>query len=259
MRSVALLLLGWISVSWAGDEIHPVRLGKKFGYVDPSGAVVVEAKLDWAWPFTEGRAGVRQGRNWYLISETFERVSPLRYDWIGPFCGGLAPAREGKLWGFIDRNGKWVVKPYYSDVRPFRGGVAAVQLGGQPSLVDKTDFFEGVTGVDLAPPVGDRMAPAAVGGKWGVISDRGNFIVEPKFTDLGDAQEGFIPAKLETLWGYVDTKGEWKIPPQFLSAKGFRSGWAKVSAVNGKDGWVNFDGKFVTVRPAVDLAAVHAP
>jgi len=103
------------------------------------------------------------------------------------------------------------------------------------------------------------MAPAAVGGKWGVISERGNFIVEPKFTDLGDAHEGLIPAKLEALWGYVDTKGEWKISPQFLSAKGFRGGWAKVSAANGKDGWVNLQGKFVTIPPAGDLATVRGP
>ena len=123
MRLIPLLILAWASVSWAGDGVHPFRQGKKFGYVDSSGAVVVEAKFDWAWPLTEGRAGVRQGRNWYLVGETLERVGEIRCDWIGPFCGGLAPAREGKLWGFIDRNGKWVVKPYYSDVRPFRQGV----------------------------------------------------------------------------------------------------------------------------------------
>lgn len=256
MRLIALFLWGCMAVSWAGDEIFPVRLGKKFGYVDQRGAVVVEAKYDWAWPLTEGRAGVREGRNWYLLGENFARIGQLRYDWIGPFIGGLAPAREGKLWGFIDRKGEWVIKPYFSDVRPFRGGVAAVQLGGQPGLVDKTDFFEKVKGVDLAPPVGDRMAPAAMGGKWGLVDERGNFLFEPKFDALGDRSEDLIPAKAGSAWGYVDAKGDWKISPQFLRAKNFDQGWAKVSAANGKDGWVNWEGKF-RVRPPTQLGEME--
>lgn len=146
---------------------QPVRVGKKFGYGDGAGGFLVEPRWDWAWPLTEGRAGVREGRNWYLVDEVFRRVGAERYDWVGPFYGGLAPARDGKLWGLIDRKGEWVVKPYFSDVRPFRGGVAAVQLGGQPGLVDKTDYFEGIAGMELASPLGDRMAPAGVGESGG--------------------------------------------------------------------------------------------
>jgi hypothetical protein len=156
----------------------------------------------------------------------------------------------------IDRKGEWVVNPYFSDVRPFRGGVAAVQLGGQPGLVDKTDYFEGVAGMELASPVGDRMAPAGVGGKWGLIDGRGNFVVEPKYQELGDASEGLIPARMDSVWGYVDCQGIWKIEPQFLRAKSFSGGWARVSSQSGKDGWVNPDGRFVTRRPESIVTAV---
>ena len=128
--------------------------------------------------------------------------------------------------------------------------MAAVQLGGQPSIVDKTDYFGGVVGLEMAPPLGDRMAPAAVGGKWGLVDPRGNFLFEPRFEELGDSSEGLIPARSGSMWGYVDAKGDWKIEPQFLRAKKFKEGWAEVSAANGKDGWVNPEGKFAVRKPA---------
>ena len=132
MRFFLFFVVGFVTLSWAGEmgQVQPVRLGKKFGYVDGSGELVVRARWDWAWPLTEGRAGVREGRNWYLLNEDFQRVGRERYDWVGPFSGGLAPAREGKLWGLIDRNGGWVVKPYFSDVRPLRGGGGGGPVGG---------------------------------------------------------------------------------------------------------------------------------
>jgi hypothetical protein len=123
-------------------------------------------------------------------------------------------------------------------------------------LVDKTDYFEGVAGMELASPVGDRMAPAGVGGKWGLIDGRGNFVVEPKYQELGDASEGLIPARMDSVWGYVDCQGIWKIEPQFLRAKSFSGGWARVSSQSGKDGWVNPDGRFVTRRPESIVTAV---
>jgi len=171
----------------------------------------------------------------------------------------LAPAREGKLWGLIDRKGDWVVRPYFSDVRPFRDGVAAVQLGGQPGLVDKTDYFSGVSGVQMNSPVGDRMAPAGVGGKWGLIDGRGNFLVDPTYLELGDLSEGLIPARLDSIWGYIDVRGEWKIQPQFLRVKCFNKGWAQVSCQNGKEGWINPEGRFSSSRPTMNLATSVAP
>ena len=151
------------------------------------------------------------------------------------------------------------MRPYFSDVRPFRDGVSAVQLGGQPGLVDKTDYFSGVSGVQMNSPVGDRMAPAGVGGKWGLIDGRGNFLVEPAYLELGDSSEGLIPARMDSIWGYIDARGEWKIQPQFLRVKSFSKGWAQVSCQNGKEGWINPEGRFLSNRPLMNLATSVAP
>ena len=114
-------LLLWLAMGWAGlleavepGEIHPVRLGKKFGFVDQKGTLVRAADLDWAWPLTEGRAGVRMGKDWFLINERGQMQRLAGCDWVGPFSEGLAPARSGRKWGYLGRDGKWKIEPYYS-------------------------------------------------------------------------------------------------------------------------------------------------
>ena len=64
-RIFSLFLITVLVVPACAEEsamLHPVRLGKKFGFVDGKGTLVLPADLDWAWPLTEGRAGVRRGR-----------------------------------------------------------------------------------------------------------------------------------------------------------------------------------------------------
>jgi hypothetical protein len=73
MKRILFLLLVMMVVMPLGAEesaeLHPVRLGKKFGFVDKKGTLVLPADLDWAWPLTEGRAGVRRGKEWFLIDD----------------------------------------------------------------------------------------------------------------------------------------------------------------------------------------------
>lgn len=231
--------------------MQPVRLGPKFGFVDGKVTLVVPAELDWAWPYTEGRAGVRLGKDWFLLDEKGRRVSSQRYDWVGPFHDGLSPARLVRKWGFIGRDGEWKIEPYFSDARPFRDGVAAVQVGGSYAIVDKTSCFEDL---DLAPPMGDRVCPAASGGRWGLIDEQGKYLKEPFADEIREAREGRIPFRQGSAWGFLDAAGSVIILPQFLTVAPFRDGWAQVTLLNGKKGFVDLRGKVSEHRPLEDFA-----
>jgi hypothetical protein len=165
----------------------------------------------------------------------------------------MIKARLGRRWGYIDRAGGWKIEPYFSDTRPFREGVAAVQLGGQYAIIDKTRCFEGVAGVDLAPPLGDRMAPGSLGGKWGLINAKGNYVVEPAYDEIREAREGRIPFRAAATWGFLDMQGRVAIAPRYLTVDSFRSGWARVIQLTGKSGFVNLQGEFVEHRLVGEL------
>jgi hypothetical protein len=159
----------------------------------------------------------------------------------------------GRSWGFIGLDGAWKIPPYYSDSRPFREGVAAVQLGGHYAIIDKTNCFDGVEGIDLAPPLGDRVAPGAMGGKWGLIDKQGNYLAEPAYDEIREAREGRIPFRAGAAWGFLDTEGKVRVPPRYLSVDQFRSGWARVTLLSGKTGFVDLQGNFVEHRVVGDL------
>ena len=256
LRCLCLLLVT-ASLVWSKDNLcplHPVRIGDKFGFVDLQGkeGLVLPAQFDWAWPYAQGRAGVRLGKDWFLIDEYGKRVSSQRYDWIGPFHQGLAPARLGRRWGYVGLDGGWKIEPYFSDARPFRENVAAVQVGGHYSIVDKTSCFEGL-GIDLSPPQGDRVTPGALGGKWGLIDGQGKYVAEPAYDEVREAQENRIPFRMGPLWGFLDGKGRIVLSPRFLNVDHYRSGWARVTQLSGKTGFVDLQGNFVQHRVVGEL------
>ena len=178
-----------------------------------------------------------------------KQISSARYDWVGPFSEGLAPAKEKDKWGYVDSQGKWTIQPYFSDARPFRGGLAAVQVGGEFAFADKTNYGgkaeEKVGEIYLA----DRSVATAVGGKWGLINVRGNYVVEPKYAEIREGREGLIPVREGPCWGFVDSLGEIKIKVEYGSVELFSGGWAKVTEISGRSGFVNREGQFSRTGP----------
>ena len=259
---IVLILGGFLPVKAEEyPKLHPVRTGKKFGYVNEQGSLVIPDRLDWAWPFTEARAGVRVGKDWFLLDEKGQRVSSERYDWIGCFSQGLAPARLGKKWGYVGRDGSWKIEPYFSDARPFREGVAAVQVGGFYDIVDKTSSFDGVEGMDFCPPIGDRQVPGSSGGKWGLIDRHGKYVREPDLDEILEARQSRIPFRSGCAWGFLTVAGNVVVPSKYLAVSPFQANLAKVTLFNGRTGFLNLAGEFSESqlplwRPAEELATV---
>ena len=256
MRNLFIILVGLalLGSGWAQSSpiLQPVRPGKYFGYVDGKGVLVVPAELDWAWPMTEGTAGVRIGKEWFLMDLSRQMKKVDRCNWIGPFAGGLAPARHIKKWGYLGQDGLWKIEPFFSDARPFREGVAAVQVGGKDAIINKTSCFDGIVPpLDLAPPQGDRMVPASAGGKWGLINARGDYVLEPQMDEILEAKQGRIPFRQGTAWGFLDLAGNVVVPAQYLAVAQFDDDWAAVKKFNGTAGYVNLLGQFSERRKQV--------
>jgi len=213
--------------------------------------LILVASISWAGEkessvvrsFREGKVGV--GQEWSLVDDQGKQISSARYDWVGPFSEGLAPAKERKQWGYIDPQGKWTIQPYFSDARPFRSGLAAVQVGGEFAFVDKTNYGGKAGGIYLA----DRSVATAVGGKWGLIDVRGNYVVEPKYAEIREGREGLIPVREGVRWGFIDSQGEIKIKVEYGSVELFSGGWAKVTEISGRAGFVNREGQFSRTGP----------
>jgi hypothetical protein len=85
------------------------------------------------------------------------------------------------------------------------------------------------------------VAPAARDKRWGLIDRKGNWVVRPRYTNMGLGSEGLFAVQSDGDWGYIDAKGASVIAPRFEAAEAFDSGVAAVKS-NGRWGYVRADG-----------------
>src|SRR5688572_27899068 len=58
-------------------------------------------------------------------------------------------------------------------------------------------------------------ATASLNQKWGIIDNKGNWILEPKYEELQEIGDDTYISKTNTKYGIVDGAGNTIIPPEF--------------------------------------------
>ncbi len=86
---------------------------------------------------------------------------------------------------------------------------------------------------DAAYGFHDGKAIVMVNGKFGVISNSGNYLIQPKYELLGSFGGDLAPYFNGEKWGYLNSKGQHVIAPLFEEASSFEDGLAIVK----KDGF----------------------
>jgi len=113
---------------------HPpmvMDFGRRFGYIDETGATVIEPQFDEAREFVGGLAAVRIDDKWGFVNpEGVLAATPL-YDAAGDFSEGLAAVQWYGRWGYIDVTGTFAITPRFQEAGPFVNGVAEVRLGAR--------------------------------------------------------------------------------------------------------------------------------
>jgi hypothetical protein len=84
------------------DGYHTVVVGGRYGYIDKSGAIVIQVSFDGA----------------------------------GSFCEGLAAVKTGDKWGYIDKQGRTAIRPQFDLAKEFKRGLARVVLNGKWGFIN---------------------------------------------------------------------------------------------------------------------------
>ncbi len=92
-------------------QLGRTRVGDFYGYVNPSGDIVIEPRYNQAWNFVEGLARVRVGGRWgYIRPDGSVAIEP-RFDLAWDFSGGLALVEIDGKYGYVDPSGSFVWEP----------------------------------------------------------------------------------------------------------------------------------------------------
>ena len=162
-----------------------------YGFIDRSGAWVIEPQYDYARDFSEGLASVEVNGKYGYIDKTGVFVINPDFGIGYSFSDGLAFVRkkhDGKIEiGCIDHSGAWVffLTPDFKAINAFSDGLA---------------YAESVT-------------------KKGFVNDTGEWVIETKFDVVGDFHEGVACVNIDGKAGFIDKTGNLIIEPQFESVE----------------------------------------
>ncbi len=191
-----------------------VNSEQKYGYIDESGAFVIEPVYDYAELFTEGVGIVRIGNQYKAIDSTGAVIFDNN-DTILPFHNGMAAYMATKedtlLYGYIDRNGKVIIEPSFIYADSFNeDGQAYVALPGGNSyqLIDKTGKVLESYEVDLGSDYvyGFENGYILYGNsetfKYGVKKVDGTSILEAKYSSIAYLGHDLFAVKSPDIESY---------------------------------------------------------
>ncbi|MBS1989811.1 MAG: WG repeat-containing protein [Cyanobacteria bacterium SZAS LIN-3] len=113
---------------WYQEGMAPILKNGKWGYIDRSGNIVVEARFDMARPFADGLAPVMIGDKWGYINKLGKITIEPQFDYCIEFSEGLAAASKNGLVGYINKTGNFAIGPAFHQCSSFANGVAGVVL-----------------------------------------------------------------------------------------------------------------------------------
>jgi hypothetical protein len=244
LRSLILLLIA----APAADHLFPIREGRKFGfinqagavvvpvqyeaageehegriritsegksgYIDLSGKVVIEPAYEQAGDFQDSRAIVRNESQYGLIDPAGKRIGDIPYRVLGEFHQGVLRVQKAgrpTMYGFVDRDGKIVIEPQFVSAGQFSDDPGNLNFG---SCDHAWCYFDRTGKIIIRVPMGEHLVPA-------------NLFVNGRLR----VKDGFT-------WGYKDSSGKWAIEPKYNDASNFEDGVARVQK---GDKWVLID------------------
>jgi len=193
---------------------YPVTKGKKFGYMNAQGKVVVPTIFD----------GV------------------FLYNYDATFENDLFPIRQGTFWGYCNLKGEVVIPAKYYNAYPFEGGLAFVELAQDIAPdYNKNRAFIDYTGKQITkhdeydhnsfkPIVKENLIAIKdfKTDKWGYLNTQGNIAIPFVYEYAAPFSEGLAAVIKNDKYGYIDKTGKEVIKTQYFIGSSFNEGIAVV-------------------------------
>lgn len=241
---------------------------EKYGYIDKTGQIVIDAQFSGASDFSEGLARVQIGGTasgfiggtYGYIDKTGEYVVEPKFDWAHDFSEGLAcvqiggerggllaeiGGKVGGKFGYIDKSGNYVIEPQFKWATSFSEGLAVVIIDRKAGFINKSGEIAIEAKFDGADLFSDGLACVLVGEKRGYIDKTGKYVIEPRFKWAANRfSEGLAAVYDGNKFGFIDKTGNFVIEPQFDLPGNFTNGLSRVN-MGGSWGYIDKTGKFV--------------
>ncbi|HUQ90172.1 MAG TPA: WG repeat-containing protein [Bryobacteraceae bacterium] len=240
-------------------ELYPVLKGRKYGFINGQGKMVIEPQYAMASRFYDDLALVivpDKKKCGYINREGKFEIE-AKFDGGGPFSEGYASVKIKGKTGVINKKGEIVAEPVFERVGRFHDGLAAAVIEREARGIKAQDGgYINPKGIFVIHPQFDPNLTAfndglagvrKIGQMWSFIDRNQKDIVPPKYFMVGQFSEGLAGAMDEgSKWGFIDKTGKYVITPKFLFVSHFSEGLAGVHTIQKKKwGFIDKTGNMV--------------
>ncbi len=232
------------------EGLSLVGINYKYGYIDKTGKEIIPLIYDsYCFSFKDGIAIVtKDNKKFGVIDKTGKEITPLKYDQIKVFSDEMAQVRENNKIGFIDITGNEIIPLKYDQAESFVDGLARVKKKDKFDYVDKTGREITAFKYDAIEKFQDGLAVVKKGNKYGFVDKTGREVVPVKYDFAFDFSEGMaiIREKVndKSKYGFIDILGNLIIPPKYDEAGSFSEGLVYVKLDN-KYGFIDKTGNTI--------------
>jgi len=167
-------------------------------------------------------------KKWGFIDRTGEMVIEAKYEEVNNFSDGLARVKivseEGRTrFGYINRDGKIVVRPEYILAEDYADGLAKVrkEIKSGFEFIDTRGrtVFTVPEDIMTADYFSEGLIPFMKNDRWGFLDKKGEIVIDNKFDRVEHFANGLAPVTIgsgfQKTVGFIDKTGEFVIQPKY--------------------------------------------
>ena len=197
-KSGAVVIEGnYDEVNNFSEGLAAYRQKASWGYIDKAGKIAIDAEYYNAYNFINGMAKVSNfERKYGLIDSTGDIIIPLDYQDISEFNEDLCATKVDSKWGYIDHSGKTIIANIYDAAKDFKGGVAIVKLENTYFLIDNNGQKKSGN-FDRISLLHNGMYKIKVDKNFGLMDAKGKIILKPKYKSISLIDDKTMAVKLD--------------------------------------------------------------
>lgn len=231
--------------------------GGKWGYLDSTGHITIDATYDGAKQVIKETGIVKSEKKWGMIDMTGATRIPIAYDalyYMTTDTNTFVTAQmNGIRYGYIDRNGNIKIPADLKLSKVLGNGFIGFSKTGKWGVMNSQGNIVCNEAYHEILPFSEGVAAVRFGNKWGYIDTLGTEIIPPSFEKAGQFSSGYARIVKDHRWGYIDKSGMIVIGPKYMQAGNFSGGAAPVRTRDGF-GLMGQDGKWLQ-RPVFNKVA----
>ena len=212
------------------------------GFIDSTGKFIFDELFDTLNDYQGECASAQKDGFWGLIDKNGKVVVPFKFELLGQIMSDKVTFREKGLWGLINLKGDIVLAPNFKKIIAVHAHIIVIS-DTTFSILDHQGRSL-LSGLDNIYPMREEVMIASQNGKYGILNDRGAWVLPPSMDAIYDFCEGLAAYEQEGLSGYLDKKGQIAITAEYQAVFDFSEGYARVKK-EGKFGYINQKGQII--------------